>query len=289
MEPRGLRIVRQFDFGKNWSDFSSGALTAQRVVQARTDFSSLMKHAMVELNHRSFLDIGFGQGLSLLSAASERAYVVGCDMNPTCGEVLTRNRAHFPQLDGCDIPIAIGSILDEATLTRLRELSPAKSGYDFVHSWGVLHHTGKMWAAVNNASDLVAPGGILVIALYNKHWTSPLWSIVKRCYWMAPSPLQRAMVGLFYPIILVAKALVTGRNPFTMERGMDFYYNVVDWVGGFPYEYATTEEVAEHLSKRGFVLRWQAEAKVPTGCNEQIFVRSRVHGSNALNSRHAEA
>jgi 2-polyprenyl-6-hydroxyphenyl methylase/3-demethylubiquinone-9 3-methyltransferase len=59
-----------------------------------------------------------------------------------------------------------------------------------------------------------------------------------------------------------------------MERGMDFYYNVVDWVGGFPYEYATPEEVARHLSERGFTLRWQAEATVPTGCNEQVFVRS---------------
>jgi SAM-dependent methyltransferase len=274
MEPRGPDIVRQFDFGKNWSDFSSSALTAPRLAQARADFSRLMKHAMAELNHRSFLDIGFGQGLSLLAAAAAGARAVGCDINPTCGEVLTRNRAHFSELDSCDIRIVIGSILDRATLIRLRELSPTKNGYDFVHSWGVLHHTGKMWTAVDNASDLVAPGGILVLALYNKHWSSPLWSLIKRSYCAAPALLQRVMIGLFYPVILAAKAIVTGRNPFAMERGMDFYYNVVDWVGGFPYEYATPDEVARHLSARGFALRWQAEATVPTGCNEQVFVRS---------------
>lgn len=278
MELPGPPIVRQFDFGKNWSDFSSSALTAQRVAQARADFSRLIAHAMVELADRSFLDIGFGQGLSLLAAASAGARVVGCDVNPTCGEVLTRNRAHFPELDGSDVPIAIGSILDGAMLERLRELSPAKNGYDFVHSWGVLHHTGKMWSAVDNASDLVAPGGILILALYNKHWSSPLWSLIKRGYCAAPAFLRRVMIGLFYPVILAAKSLVTGRNPFAMERGMDFYYNVIDWVGGFPYEYATPEEVERHLSARGFVLQWQAEAKVPTGCNEQIFVRAALRG-----------
>jgi 2-polyprenyl-6-hydroxyphenyl methylase/3-demethylubiquinone-9 3-methyltransferase len=270
--------VRQFDFGKNWSDFSSRALTPRRVVQARINFSSLIKHAMIGLNNRTFLDIGFGQGLSLLSAASEGARVVGCDINPTCGEVLARNRAHFPELEGREIPIAIGSILDDATLVRLRGLSPAGSGYDFVHSWGVLHHTGKMWKAVDNACDLVAPGGVLVLALYNRHWSSPLWTIIKRVYCVAPAVVQRIMVGIFYPVILAAKALVTRSNPFVMERGMDFYYNVVDWVGGFPYEYATPEEVAERLSAKGFTLRWQATAGVPTGCNEQIFVRSWMQG-----------
>jgi len=263
--------MRQFDFGKNWSDFSSRALTAQRVSQARADFLRLMKNAMAELNCRSFLDIGFGQGLSLLAAAAEGARTVGCDINPMCGEVLARNRVYFPEPD---IQVAIGSILDEATLVRLRGLSPEQMGYDLVHSWGVLHHTGKMWTAVDYACNLVAPGGILILALYNKHWSSPLWSLIKRGYCAAPTFLKRLMIWVFYPVILLAKALVTGRNPFAMERGMDFYYDVVDWVGGYPYEYATPEEVARHLSARGFALRWQARATVPTGCNQQVFVRS---------------
>jgi 2-polyprenyl-3-methyl-5-hydroxy-6-metoxy-1,4-benzoquinol methylase len=265
--------VRQFDFGQNWSDFSSSALTAERVAQARTEFSRLMEHAIVDLEQKSFLDIGFGQGLSLLAAASLGARAVGCDINPKCGEVLARNRVRFPELAGRDIPVAIGSILDEATIARLREISPTGGTYDIVHSWGVLHHTGRMWKAVDLAADLVAPGGVLVLALYNRHWSSPIWKTIKRVYCASPKPLQRVMVGLFYPFILVAKWLVTGRNPFDMERGMDFYYNFVDWVGGYPYEYARMDEVTGHLVCRGFMLQWQAPAKVPTGCNEQIFMR----------------
>ncbi len=264
----------QFDFGQNWRDFSSRALTGQRVAQARADFRRLLDNSKREIKQSAFLDIGFGQGLSLLAAASEGARVVGCDINPMCGDVLMRNRAHFPELRLPEIPLVIGSILEPETLKRLRESSPAKNGYDFVHSWGVLHHTGNMWGAVDNAADLVAPGGVLILALYNKHWTSPAWTLIKRAYCATPPIVQKLIIGALYPVIVAAKALVTGRNPFGMERGMDFYYNVVDWVGGYPYEYATRDEVARHLTARGFSLRWEAGAIVPTGCNEQIFVRS---------------
>ena len=263
--------MQKFDFGQNWSDFSLSALTAERTAQARMEFSRLMEHAMVDFKQKSFLDIGFGQGLSLLAAASLGAYAVGCDINPKCGEVLALNRARFPELAERNIPVVIGSILDEATLARLRVISPTGGTYDIVHSWGVLHHTGRMWAAVDQAADLVAPGGVLVLALYNRHWSSPFWKTVKRAYCAAPKWLQRVLIWLFYPVILVAKWLVTGRSPHAMERGMDFYYNVIDWVGGYPYEYARMDEVTGHLMRRGFVLQWQSPAKVPTGCNEQIF------------------
>jgi hypothetical protein len=33
---------------------------------------------------------------------------------------------------------------------------------------------------------------------------------------------------------------------------MDFYYDVVDWVCGYPYEHATLDEVASFLEKKGF-------------------------------------
>ncbi len=50
-----------FDFGQNWLEFSKKALSNDRVIQAKTDFCCLMKE--VPFNDKSFLDIGFGQGL----------------------------------------------------------------------------------------------------------------------------------------------------------------------------------------------------------------------------------
>jgi 2-polyprenyl-6-hydroxyphenyl methylase/3-demethylubiquinone-9 3-methyltransferase len=266
--------LRQFDFGQNWSDYSAHALTEERVRQARSDFARLMAMAGVELPGTSFADIGFGQGLGLLSAVSMGARAVGCDINPLCVEVLGRNGRLFPGMDTQDIPIVIGSILDPHVVESLRQAAPDPSGYYVVHSWGVLHHTGRMWQAIDNAASLVRPGGTLVIALYNRHWTSPAWALIKQLYMRAPRIVQRAMIATLYPVIFAAKWAVTRRNPRRMERGMDFYYDVVDWVGGYPYEYASIEEVASYMATKGFASGRSAAAAVPTGCNEFVFVRA---------------
>jgi 2-polyprenyl-3-methyl-5-hydroxy-6-metoxy-1,4-benzoquinol methylase len=264
--------MRHFDFGENWGDFSANALTPDRVRQARKDFAGFMARGSIDISRKSFLDIGFGQGLSLLSAAAMGANMVGCDINQKCAQVLERNRSHFPEVVSA-IPVIVGSILDIATIDALRKLAPNEGGYEIVHSWGVLHHTGNMWQAIDNAASLVQPGGMLFLALYNRHWTSPAWTAVKYCYVRTPVWLQKVIVGAFYPVILAAKWAVTGRNPMVMDRGMDFYYNVVDWVGGYPYEYATLAEVIHYLEARKFALRISAPADVPTGCNEYVFVR----------------
>ena len=40
--------------------------------------------------------------------------------------------------------------------------------FDIVYSWGVLHHTGSMFKAIDNACQLVNKNGKLAIALYIK-------------------------------------------------------------------------------------------------------------------------
>jgi len=45
---------------------------------------------------------------------------------------------------------------------------------------GGLHHTGSMWAAIENASAVVVPGGTLAIAIYNDQgWKSRAWLGIK--------------------------------------------------------------------------------------------------------------
>src|SRR6202022_397244 len=94
-------------------------------------------------------------------------------------------------------------------------------GYDIVHSWGLLHHTGDMHRAIANAACLVRPGGHLVIAIYNRHWSSLLWKWIRGLYALSPPWLQRLLVVALYPAILGAKWKVTGKNPKRMERGME--------------------------------------------------------------------
>lgn len=258
-----------FDFGENWSEFSAHALTPDRVAQARKDFAGLL--AGVPMAGRSFLDIGFGQGLGLLTAATLGAEVIGCDLNPKCAEVLLRNHRLFPELTAAP-PTIVGSILADDVVARLRRTAPP-AGFDIVHSWGVLHHTGNMSLAIRNAASLVAPGGHFVIAIYNRHWSSRPWWWIKRLYVGSPAWVQRSLVAALLPVIYLAKWLVTGKNPTRQERGMDFRYDVVDWVGGFPYEYASAPETIREVSGLGFSCVRQIPANVPTGCNQFIFVR----------------
>src|SRR5437868_6671692 len=113
----------QFDFGKNWAEYSAHALNSQRVSEAQRAFAALLE-AAGGVAGKSFLDIGFGQGLGVLSAAAAGADVVGIDINPKCEAVLNDNKRFFPELEHLNIPVIVGSILDEDTLKHAREASP---------------------------------------------------------------------------------------------------------------------------------------------------------------------
>lgn len=264
----------QFDFGQNWLAFSEHALSPQRVEQAKRHFVHLLGD--IEVENRSFVDIGFGQGLSLLVATTMGGRTVGCDINPLCARVLHDNQTRaFPELNGHAIPVVVGSILEPSVVNAVQQKSPDKStgSYDIVHSWGVLHHTGNMTTAIRNAASLVAPDGHFIIAIYNRHWSSGCWNVIKRLYNACPKLIQRIMTALLWPVIFIAKWLVTRRSPFRQTRGMDFYYNVVDWIGGYPYEYGSVDEIVRLVEAHGFQAERVMPAEVPTGCNEFIFRR----------------
>ena len=267
----------QFDFGQNWKSFSESALTAERVESARKDFRDLIQD--VTLQGRTFLDIGFGQGLALCLAQEAGARVYGNDINPKCIDALEATAKFFTPGDSHPIPTVIGSILDDVTLQKLRQLCPT-GAFDVVHSWGVLHHTGAMIEAIRRAASLVRPGGYFIVAIYNTHWSSRIWYFVKRVVVTAPALVQRIFVGLLFPLIFLAKLAVVRRNPLKKERGMDFYHDVIDWVGGYPYEHATVGQIKTLVEALGFSLERIIPASVPTGCNQFVFRRPEIPPPN---------
>lgn len=113
-----------------------------------------------------------------------------------------------------------------------------------------------------------------MLSIYNSHWTSPIWRLIKWTYNKSPALLQKCFIAILYPIIFVAKFLVTRENPLKKERGMDFYHDVIDWIGGYPYEYACANEIFKHLERHGFTQMRFFPAQVPTGCNEFVFRKS---------------
>jgi SAM-dependent methyltransferase len=256
--------MRVFDFGANWQGFSSERLGAERVAAARDSLKTLLRRD--SLRGASFLDVGCGSGLFAIAAHQlGAARVTGIDVNPRCVAVSEANCVRLAPTAA--IRFLTASVLDEDGMKSL-------GLFDIVYAWGSLHHTGAMWQAIRNVTQVVSPGGTLALSIYNKHWTSPVWKRVKWFYNQLPSLGQRVMASIFGGIIYSAKFAVTRRNPLVKERGMDFWYDVIDWIGGYPYEYAEPKVVQSYVEEHGFALGRFIPAQVPTGCNEFVFGRS---------------
>lgn len=263
--------MKQFDFGQNWKNYSNLALNKSSAKQAEEEFNDLFDG--IPLDEKFFLDVGFGQGLSLLCALRQGANVVGCDINEKCEEALDINLKFFPECKNRKKHIIIGSILETSICQKIANLSKPSGKYDVVHSWGVLHHTGNMYKAIDTCADLVVKNGHFVIAIYNKHWSSLPWKWIKFIYVSSPRVIKQMMIVIFYAVIYVAKLCVTMSNPLKKRRGMNFYYDVVDWVGGYPYEYASRKTVVNYVESKGFKLIRFVKANTPIGCNQFVFER----------------
>ncbi len=261
--PRAAALA--FDFGENWDHFSRDVLDAGRLAAAAASLGDLV--GAERLAGARVCDIGCGSGLFSIAAGTlGAASVLGFDINPRAVEVARRNAAALaPDADG-RVVFTRGSALDGAFTAGLGR-------FDVAYAWGSLHHTGAMWPAIANAAGLVDDGGTLVLALYNRHWSSPGWTAVKILYNLCPRPLRPLLNGLFGAVIYLATLLVTGSSPLRKERGMDFHYDVIDWLGGYPYEYASIEEVRTRVEALGFRLERALPPRVPTGCNEFVFRR----------------
>jgi 2-polyprenyl-6-hydroxyphenyl methylase/3-demethylubiquinone-9 3-methyltransferase len=189
--------------------------------------------------------------------------VVGLDVDPVSVSTSQANAAHWLAGSASLFSFQLISALDTTQME-------AQGRFDIVYSWGVLHHTGNMARALQNAAQRVDTHGLFMIAIYNKHWSSLPWKFIKWLYNRANSFGQKLLVWIFTPVIFAAKFVVTFENPLTMKRGMDFMHNIIDWVGGYPYEYASIPEITETLKQLGFEMQVVRPAAVPTGCNEFV-------------------
>jgi SAM-dependent methyltransferase len=257
----------RFSFGKNWLSFSEKTLNETRIASARAAFRSLFQG--IEMNNARFLDIGFGQGLALFLAAELGAEVLGIDVDPLCLQALQRTQRFFRSI--AVPPTRLVSILDDE-FVRDQE---AKGGFDVVHSWGVLHHSGDMLKAFRNAAVLVKKGGFLIISIYHKHWTSPLWRAAKFIFNHVPRLLQESIVLMLYPAFHLRARSLSGNDSPLASRGMDLRHDIRDWLGGYPYEFSSPREVEEYFGRLGFRLIRCLPTKGFTGCNEFVFQNER--------------
>ena len=143
--------------------------------------------------------------------------------------------------------------------------------------------------AIDAACRRVGPGGKLFIALYNDLGSrSTRWRAIKRTYNKLPlvaRPAFTAITMLPQELKAFLKALMKARPASYIElwtaynqRGMNRWRDMVDWVGGYPYEVATPEAVFEFCRQRGFSLINLRCGGVGLGCNEFVFERVATQG-----------
>ncbi|MGA9853614.1 MAG: class I SAM-dependent methyltransferase [Gammaproteobacteria bacterium] len=259
-EPAGSK---RFDFGENWRHFLRG-LNETRIELAQQSLKNMLN--VDSLSGKTFLDVGSGSGLFSLAARQLGARVRSFDYDPGSVACTRRLRERFFK-DDPDWIIEESSVLDRKYLETLGQ-------YDVVYSWGVLHHTGALWQALENVVPLVKPGGQLFIAIYNDQgWISGYWKWVKRQF-NTGYVRRLLLILLHWPYLIGLRMLVrTLRNKDRLGRGMSLWYDMLDWLGGHPFEVAAPEMVMRFLGRRGFTSQRLKTCGRHHGCNEYVFVR----------------
>jgi 2-polyprenyl-6-hydroxyphenyl methylase/3-demethylubiquinone-9 3-methyltransferase len=263
---------RRFEFGKNWKQFLS-VLDEGRIVAAEQALQHML--GVERLDGKRFLDIGCGSGVFSLAAIRLGATVHSFDYDPHSIECARMLKTRYADITPWVIEEA--SVLDRTYLDRLGQ-------FDVVYSWGVLHHTGAMWQALEHVIPLIKSGGVLFIAIYNDQGgVSRRWKVVKQIYNRSPRVVRPFIL---FPIMLyfegweMIKQLLRGHNPVEGwvrskdPRGMHRWYDWVDWIGGYPFEVAKPEEIFDFYRKRGFVLNRMLTQRGGLGCNEYVFVKN---------------
>jgi SAM-dependent methyltransferase len=259
-----------FSFGQNWSQFVARHLTPQREQVALDSMRSFVGRE--DLRGLSFLDVGCGSGVFSLAAWRLGArQVASFDVDTfsvRCCELM-RERAGSPP----NWRIEHGSVLDAEFLSRFERA-------DLVYAWGSLHHTGSMWQAIRNAAALVRPDGLLFLAIYNRvegPGGSQSWLKIKRLYNRAPVAGKRAMEFLYAVRMDLLPRLLRFQNParyfreYGELRGMSYWTDVRDWLGGYPYEFADAGEVFRFCRDECHMELENLRSTNTTGTNQFLF------------------
>ncbi len=253
---------KHFAFGKNWINFSK-KIDKSLIEEAQKDLNRLTG----DLKNKSFIDIGSGSGLHSLSAINLGAKkLVATDYDDDSVQASKTLINKMVTNNKIDIEVFQDDILN----------SKINEKFDVVYSWGVLHHTGNMWKAIENSLNLVDNDGLFVISIYVKNRFCNIWTKIKKTYTYGNVLTRLIMSFIWFPLHFLRK--VVNGSIYKQGRGMVWFNDSLDWLGGYPYESATKEELEEFMARFGFNLT-KSYGTTPSigvfgsGCAEYVFKR----------------
>ena len=252
----------RFEFGKNWKNFLSN-LDNTKIVEAEKSLMDKLK--LENLKGCNFLDIGCGSGLFSLAAKNLGAKVTSFDFDIDAVDCAKLLKEKYYKND-LDWKIMQGSVLDK---NFLRDLG----NYNIIYSWGVLHHTGNMWEAINNVKLMSTKNTLLFISIYNhQNYFSNFWTVIKKIYnkYYFLRPLLILIFSCYLLLPSLLKTIITRKK---LDRGMSLYTDLKDWLGGYPFQTATPNQIQE-VFKDDFELINVKTVGNKLGCNEFVFKKN---------------
>ena len=263
-----MKQEQRFEFGKNWKSFIKD-LDNEKVENSTKSLLNFLE--LDSLEGKSFLDIGCGSGLSSLAAKKSGANVSSFDYDNYSVEATHYLKNKFYP-DDINWSVSQGSALDPEFLKNIGK-------YDFVYSWGVLHHTGNMIQALENIDVTLKKSGILFISIYNDQGIkSKIWKVFKRLYvkYFLIRPLFILYGYFFFGMPQLIKPILSligfdFHKKYKKKRGMSFHHDIVDWMGGYPFEVATPDVIIDFYISKGYILKKLKSCGGKLGCNEFLF------------------
>lgn len=146
-----------FSFGRNWKRFIEYIANEEILLNAQNSLVRFLGEDF-DFSDKVFIDIGCGSGIFSIAALRLGCFkVISVDIDEQSIEATTIAKQKFMPKSIGEWEILQGSILDDLLLQNLKQKIGDRQV--ILYSWGVLHHTGNLQKAMENAMALVSGGG----------------------------------------------------------------------------------------------------------------------------------